>query len=90
VLVCAIIYLSDLTVFQILLMNISSMILVMMLGNHVYAEIRTNYTSILGEIVIVVVADLLLFSSDPAISINARLTLGWLIICVIGLTILLS
>ena len=81
---------SDLTVFQILLMNFSSMILVMMLGNHVYTETKTNYTSILAEIVIVVVADLLLFSSNPAFSIEGRLMLGWIIISVVGLTILMS
>ena len=47
---------------------------------HPFAEIGRNYAELLSELVILLITDLLLQSSDPALSPNARMLLGWSII----------
>lgn len=90
-LVFLILFLGDYLVLQVLLIELSTIYLMATLGSaHPYADIKRNYISILNEFVIVVIADLLLFSSDPALDGFTRLYLGWAIVGVLGLSILYS
>ena len=69
----------------------STIFLMFILGSaHPYEDIKRNYITILNEFVIVVVADLMLFSSDPNLDGSARNNLGWGIIGVLGLSIIYS
>ena len=59
-------------------------------SSHPYEVIRRNYTSILSEFVIVIIMDTLMISSDPAMDPESHQTIGWLIIAVMGISIILS
>ena len=59
-------------------------------SSHPYEIIGRNYTSILSEFVIVIIMDTLMISSDPAIDPQSHQTIGWLIIGVMGISIIFS
>lgn len=91
ILIAVVIYLNEYLVFQVLIIILSTILIMTNLGAaHPYAVVRRNYTSILSEFVIVLVMDLLLFSSDPSISLEARMMIGWAITGILGLSIAFS
>ena len=62
-----------------------------LLGNkHPFRVVRRNYHELASEAVIIVVLDLLMFSSDPAVDLVSRMMIGWAIISILGLSIAFS
>jgi len=62
----------------------------MILGSKPYSIKRKNSTLLAGEAVILMIADLLLISTDPSVSVGNRLALGWLNIVILSLSIIAS
>ena len=57
---------------------------------HPFKRLRTNFVNLAGEAVILMIADLLLITSDPNLGVANRLALGWLIIVILGTSIIVS
>ena len=57
---------------------------------HPFEVVRRNYTEIASESVILIVVDLLMCSSDPAVDLDSRMLIGWAIIGILGLSIAFS
>ena len=78
-------------VFQAMSIVLSTILIMWLLGSyHPFKVVSRNYKEILSEFVIIVVMDLLLFSSDPALDVNSRALLGWAVIGIMGLSIIFS
>ena len=68
ILIYAVIYLQDYLDVQALLMSLSTIFVIAVVGmHHPFKNLKENYTQIASEAVILVITDLLLFSSDRRI-----------------------
>lgn len=73
---------------QALTIILSTIFVIAILGSaHPYQRVSSNYHHIASESVIIVVMDLLLFSSDPAVTVDDRKKLGFSLIAILGLSI---
>ena len=76
---------------QILVIDLCTIAIMTLLGyQHPFLVVRRNYTEIAAEFVILIVLDLLMFSSDPAVDVDGRMSIGWAIIGTLGLSIAFS
>ena len=81
-----IMYLAEHLVLQCLIVSITSVFISALLGfDHPYKEISKNYKSIVSEAYVLIVLDLLLFSSNPTTTIYERSLYGWSMIGVVGI-----
>ena len=72
-------------------MTLSTIIIMTILGAaHPYRVVKRNYVSLIDEFIILVVTDLLLFSSNPALDPESREYLGWAIVGILGISIIYS
>lgn len=55
-----------------------------------YADQSLNKVGIFDEYVTILVVDSLLISSDPSLDVESRQTVGWVLIAILGLTILVG
>ena len=82
---------QDYLVLQAIIIQLCNIFIIFILGFvHPYEVISRNYTSMFSEFVIIIIMDTLLISSDPTLEPNSHQTIGWLIIAVMGLSIILS
>ena len=90
-LVFTFLYLQDYLVAQCLLVSASSIALLIYLG---FKKPRTNQSlnkrGIFDEYMILLVMDSLLVSSDPALDVEARENLGWVLIGLLGTAIIVG
>ena len=78
-------------VVQVLFVTMTTIAIMILLGNaHPFSEVSRNYTSLISEFAIIVVMDLLLISSDPALDIDRRILFGYAMIAILACTIILS
>lgn len=85
ILIYAVIYLQDFLDVQALLMSLSTIFVVAVVGtHHPFKNLRENYVQIASEAVILVITDLLLFSSDRRIEPDDRQYIGLAILIVLG------
>ena len=75
-------------VIQVLLLSVMS-ILVMTLIGFVKPE-GEPISHLIDEFVVIIVLDLLFFSTDPALDTELRSSLGWVLISILGLSILVN
>ena len=59
-------------------------------GAHPYRVVKRNYVALVDEFIILVITDLLLFSSDPGVDADSREYLGWAIVGILGVSIIYS
>ena len=91
VIVLAALFMHEFLVFQVLLVTLSTILIMALLGGaHPFKIVSRNYIGLISEFVIIVIMDLLLFSSDPAIEPESRGYLGWSIIGILGASIILT
>ena len=91
ILISLILYMQDYLVVQIMVITLVTIAIMALLGyKHPFQIIRRNHQELASEFVIMVVLDLLMFSSDPAVSLASRMLIGWTIIGILGLSITLS
>ena len=65
-------------------MTLMTIFVIALLGQaHPLKAIASNYTNIRSEAIILLIVDLLLFSSDPSLEPNNRQFLGFMIVAVI-------
>ena len=68
VLIMVVVLMQEYLVYQVLIITLCTIAIMALLGNvHPFKVVRRNYTELASEFVIIIVMDLLLFSSDPAI-----------------------
>jgi len=82
------IFLKDAMVLQTLII-INSTFVIMALVGFVH-PIRNSVKNLIDEFVIILVMDLLFFSSDPMISPSIRLYIGWVLIAIVALSIIVN
>ena len=69
----------------------STIAIMILLGNaHPFSNVGRNYTTLIAEFVILIIMDLLLISSDPALDLEQRIFFGYGIIGILGLSIIMS
>lgn len=91
VLICLILYMQEYLVIQILVIDLCTIAIMTILGySHPFKELKRNYNELASETVILIVMDLLMFSSDPSVSVDSRMLIGWAIIGWLGLSIVVS
>ena len=82
---------ADLVVIQVLIMTLSTIAIMILLGNaHPFSTVSRNYTSLISEFVIIIITDLLLISSDPDLDLYWRIDFGYGMIAILACTIILS
>ena len=85
ILIYAVIYLQDYLDVQALLMSLSTIFVIAVVGmHHPFKNLKENYTQIASEAVILVITDLLLFSSDRRIEPDDKQYIGLTILIVLG------
>ena len=57
---------------------------------HPYSEVKKNYKMIGSEFVIVLIMDMLLFTSDPSTAASNRSYIGFAMIAALGISLFLS
>ena len=78
-------------VLQVLAVILSSILITAVLGSaHPFKIVRKNYKEIVNESVIIIIMDLLLFSSDPSVDPENRAFIGFAMIGILGLSLLVN
>ena len=89
--VLIIMLLGKFMVVQVLLTSLSSIVILTILGfAHPYADMQKNRVGMVSEFVILLVLDILLCTSDPALEVNARTKLGFIVIAILMFYVLYS
>ena len=82
------IYLMDVMVLQTLLIAISTVVVLALVG--FVHPVENSLGQVIDEFVVIIILDLLFFSSDPALDPNMRLYVGWLMIGILGISIIVN
>ena len=91
VLAVSAVILSDYLVLQVMGICLSSILITAVLGSaHPLKVVSNNYKEIGNEAVIILILDLLLFSSDPCVTPESRAYIGYAMIGVLGLSLCFS
>ena len=85
-------YMKEYLILQLILLSLSTIFVMMVLGNRPHQELRQNYmiTGLAGEAAVLIIQDLLLFSTDPLVIPEHRDKIGLCIMIVMGLNILFA
>lgn len=82
------IYLMDVMVLQTLLVAFSTIVVLALVG--FVHPVENSLGQVIDEFVVIIILDLLFFSSDPALDPNMRLYVGWLMIGILGISIIVN
>ena len=89
--VFAILFINEMTVYSMLLINIITIFVMNLLGTkHPLTPIKENYIAIFNEFVIIVMMNLMLITSLPTIEIERKKGLGWSMVYILGISIAIS
>ena len=78
-------------VLQVMAVILSSIMITAVLGSaHPYKIVKKNYIEIGNEMVIILIMDLLLFSSDPSVTPENRAYIGFAMIAILGISLFIS
>ena len=90
-LVAVTVFFTGQLVVQVLIVTLSTIVIMILLGNvHPFSVVSRNYSSLIGEFVILIIMDLLLFSSDPSLDLDQRIFIGYGIMGILGISIVMS
>ena len=90
-LITMVLYAQEYLVVQIMVITLCTIAIMALLGYvHPFSVVRRNYHEIFSESVIIIILDLLMFSSDPNVDVDSRMLIGWAIIVVLGISIAIS
>ena len=81
-------YLMDVMVLQTLLVAFSTIVVLALVG--FVHPVENSLGQVIDEFVVIIILDLLFFSSDPALDPNMRLYVGWLMIGILGISIIVN
>ena len=91
VMVFAIMFINEYTVYSMLLINIITIFVMNLLGSkHPLTPIKENYIAIFNEFVIIVMMNLMLITSLPTITVERKKGLGWSMVYILGISIAIS
>ena len=82
------IYLRNIMVVQVLILSVISIFLIALLG--FIRPVRKSFAQLMDEFVVIIVLDLLFFSTDPILDPDYRIYLGWVLIGLLGLSIVVN
>ena len=75
-------------VIQILLISVMSIFVMTLVG--FVRPVKKPFSHLIDEFVVIIVLDLLFFSTDPALDAEMRIYLGWFLISILGLSIFIN
>ena len=86
-----VIFMSEYLVFQVLTVILSTVMIVAVLGMaHPFSDVKRNYKMIGSEYVVIVIMDMLLFTSDPSNEPSSRSYIGGAMIAALGISLFVS
>ena len=89
--VYAIIFINEMTVCSILLINVITIFVMNLLGTkHPLKPIKENYIAIFNEFIIIMMMNLMLITSLPTIEVERKKGLGWTMVYILGFSIAIS
>ena len=91
VMVFATLFISEQTVYSILLINLMTLLIMALLGNqHPLTPIKENYYQIFFEFVIIMEVDLMLIATMPEIDVTRKKGIGWAMVGILAVSIIVG
>ena len=89
VMVFATLFISEQTVYSILLINLMTLLIMALLGNmHPLTPIKENYYQIFFEFVIIMEVDLMLIATMPELDVTRKKGIGWAMVGILAVSII--
>ena len=87
--VFATLFISEQTVYSILLINLMTLLIMALLGNmHPLTPIKENYYQIFFEFVIIMEVDLMLIATMPELDVAQKKGIGWAMVGILAVSII--